>query len=63
MTIRTLIKTALFLISATSSFGQSKDWTKDEQEFYSTMKSLCEHFNSKAYDDTTQRSLVFKEFV
>jgi hypothetical protein len=62
MTIRRLITTVLFLIIATSSFGQSKGWTKDEQEFYRTMKSLCEHFKGKTYD-TTQRSFVFKEFV
>lgn len=47
---------------ATSSFGQQKDWTKDEQAFYATMKSLCAHFKGKAYD-TTQRDFVFKEFV
>lgn len=62
MTVSKLIKTALLLITAASSFGQSNALTKDEQEFYRTMKSLCEHFKGKTYD-TTQRSFVFKEFV
>ena len=62
MTIHKLYKTFLFLILATSSFGQSRGWTKNEQKFYGTMKSLCEHFKGRTYD-TTQRSFVFKEFV
>lgn len=62
MTIHKLIQTILLLILATTSFGQSKDWTKDQQEFYRTMKSLCEHFRGQTYD-TTQRNMVFREFV
>ena len=63
MTIQKLFKTFLFLILTTSCFGQSKKgWTMDEEKNYATMKSLCEHFRGKTYD-TTQRSIVFKEFV
>lgn len=62
MIMHKLINTLLFLILATASFAQSKDWTKDEQEYYRTMKSLCEHFRGKTYD-TAQRNAVFSEFV
>lgn len=62
MTIPKLFKTLLFLILTTSSFAQKKGWTKDEEQFYVKMKSLCEYFKGKTYD-TTQRDFVFKEFV
>lgn len=52
----------MLLILATASFGQGNSWTKDEQEYYKTMKSLCEHFRGKTYD-TAQRNVVFREFV
>lgn len=62
MTIRKTISTILLLIVTHTTFAQNKTWTKDEKEFYSTIKSLCEHFKGKRYD-TTQRDIVFKDFV
>jgi hypothetical protein len=60
------MKRSLLLIIAvlvySTTFAQANNWTKDEQLFYTKMKSLCEHFKGKLYD-TTQRKLVFKNFV
>lgn len=57
-----VIKTLLFLVLATSSFAQTGNWTKDETQYYATLKSLFAHFKEKSYD-TTQRDFVFKKFV
>lgn len=62
MKILKLLKTFFFLILTTTSFGQTQSWTKDEQDFYVKIKSLCEYFKEKNYD-TTQREIVFKEYV
>jgi hypothetical protein len=50
------------LTVAIGVFAQDKSWTKDEQQYYTTMKSLCEHFKGKTYD-TTQRDIIFERFV
>ena len=60
--MRKLFTTFILLILSATCIGQTKDWTKNEQEFYVKMKSMCEHFKGKTYD-TTQRDFVFKEYV
>ena len=60
--IQIIFKTFLFLIFATTSYAQTKGWSKDEEQFYVTMKSLCEHFKNQSYD-TSQRDFVFNQFV
>lgn len=60
--MRKLYKTIFLLILTTTALGQTKDWTRDEQAFYITMKALCEHFKGTTYD-TTQREFVFREYV
>lgn len=62
ITMRKLFTTFILLILSATCIGQTKDWTKNEQEFYVKMKSMCEHFKGKTYD-TTQRDFVFKEYV
>ncbi|MBK7227197.1 MAG: hypothetical protein IPH96_17960 [Saprospiraceae bacterium] len=57
ITMRKLFTTFILLILSATSFGQTKDWTTNEQEFYVKMKSMCEHFKGKIYD-TTQRDFV-----
>lgn len=62
MVIQKIFTTFLFLILTTTAFAQANGWTKDEEQFYGAMKSLCEYFKDKTYD-TTQRDFVFKQFV
>jgi hypothetical protein len=57
-----LFNTILFLMLTATSIGQTKDWTKDEQKFYTTIKSLYEHFKDRTYD-TSQRNFLFKKYV
>ena len=60
--IRKICYVFLLTILTTITFAQNKDWSKDEVQFYATVKSLFEHFEGKTYD-TTQRELVFKKFI
>lgn len=60
--MRKIYKTLLLLILTTAAFGQTKNWTRDEQGFYIKMKALCEYFKDRTYD-TTQREFIFREYV
>jgi hypothetical protein len=62
MLIRRLCKTIILLLIAQSIYAQAKDWTKDEEQYYKTIKSLFEYFKGRTYD-TTQRDYVFDHFV
>ncbi|MGN6490984.1 MAG: hypothetical protein ACTHLE_03230 [Agriterribacter sp.] len=60
--IRLFIFKILVFAGATSLVAQRKYWSKDEEQFYLKLKSMCEYYSEKRFD-TAQRDIAFKEFV
>lgn len=60
--MKKLTNFCLILMLTSSCFAQKVQLTIDEEKYYHTAISLFEHFKRKSYD-STQRDLVFKQFV